>query len=140
MPNFALKDPAGRDVSSAQFRGKVLLLDFWATWFAPCKKEMPGYERSCRRHKDRGLVVLRISADSDAGVVAKFGKKLRVTYPLLINGMDVQCYGVQGLPTAMLVDRSGFVRKKVVGFEETEVFERVLRDILVVHVVHHSPR
>jgi cytochrome c biogenesis protein CcmG, thiol:disulfide interchange protein DsbE len=91
---------------------------------------MPGYERLYRRYKDRGLVVLGISADSDAGLVARFGKKLRITYPLLINGMNVQPYGVQGLPTTMLVDREGFVRKKVVGFEETQVFESALQGIL----------
>jgi peroxiredoxin len=130
MPDFDLKDSAGHDVSSAQFRGKVVLLDFWATWCGPCKKEMPGYERLYRRYKDRGLVVIGISADSDAGLVAKFGRQLGVTYPLLINGMDVQRYGVKGLPTTILVDRDGFVRKEVVGFEETEVFERALRDLL----------
>ena len=79
MPDFGLKDLAGREVSAAQFRGKVVLLDFWATWCGPCKKEMPGYERLYRRYKDRGLVVLGISADSDAGLVAKFGKELGVT-------------------------------------------------------------
>jgi peroxiredoxin len=130
MPDFDLRDPAGRKVSAAQFRGKVVLLDFWATWCAPCKKEMPGYEDLYRRYRDRGLVVIGISADSDPALVAKFRRRLRITYPLLINGMDVERYGVKGLPTTMLVDRNGFVRKKVVGFEETHVFESALRDIL----------
>ena len=130
MPDFVLKDTAGHEVSSKQFRGKVVLLDFWATWCVPCKQEMPGYEELYRRYRDRGLVVIGIAADSDARLVSKFGKRLKITYPLLINGMDVQKYGVEGIPTTILVDRKGFVRKKVVGFEYTQVFENALREIL----------
>ena len=130
MPAFHLRDTAGHEVSSTQFRGKVVLLDFWATWCAPCKREMPGYESLYRRYQDRGLMVIGIAADSDAASVAKFAKKLKITYPLLINGMDVQRYGVKGLPTTLLVDRSGFVRKKVVGFEYTKAFEDALRGFL----------
>ena len=97
MPEFDLKDTAGREVSSAQFMGKVVLLDFWATWCAPCKREMPGYENLYRRYKSRGLVVVGIAADSDPRVVSRLGRKLGITYPLLVNGMDVQRYGVEGV-------------------------------------------
>jgi peroxiredoxin len=130
MPDFDLKDTAGHEVPSTQFRGKVVLLDFWATWCVPCKQEMPGYEDLYRRYRDRGLVVIGIAADSDAKLVSRFGKKLKITYPLLINGMEVQKYGVEGIPTTILIDRKGFVRKKVVGFEYTQVFENALREIL----------
>jgi peroxiredoxin len=130
MPDFDLKDPAGHEFTSAQFRGKVLLLDFWGTWCAPCKQEIPGYERLYRRYKDRGFVVIGIAADSDPALVAEFAKKLKITYPLLINGMDVQKYGVEGLPETMLIDRNGVIRKKVVGFEYTEAFESALLELL----------
>ena len=125
-----MKDSTGREVSSTQCRGKVVLLDFWATWCAPCKQEMPGYETLYRRYKDRGLAVVGIAADSDPRLVSRFGKKLRISYPLLVNGMDVQRYGVEGLPTTILVDRNGLVTKKVVGFEYTAVIERDLRGII----------
>jgi len=130
MPEFSLKDTAGREVSSAQFHGKVVLLDFWATWCAPCKREMPGYEGLYRRYKDRGLEVVGIAADSDVGLVSRFGRKLGITYPLLVNGMDVQRYGVEGLPTTILVDSSGIIRQKVVGFEYTSAIEGDLKEIL----------
>ena len=130
MPPFDLKGTSGREVSSAQFRGKILLIDFWATWCGPCKKEMPGYENLYRRYKGKGLQVVGIAADSDPALVAKFGKKLGITYPLLINGMDVQRYGVLGLPTTILVDQHGAVRTKVVGFEYTAVFETALKGLL----------
>ena len=130
---FDLKDTAGHEVSSAQFKGKVVLLGFWATWCAPCKREMPGYETLYRRYKNRGLAVVGIAADSDPRVVAGSAEKLGITYPLLVNGMDVQRYGVEGLPTTMLVDSAGLVRKKVVGFEYTSVIEGDLREILQAH-------
>jgi peroxiredoxin len=130
MPHFKLKDTAGREFSLSDFRGKVLLVDFWGTWCAPCKTEMPGYERLYRKYKERGLVVIGIAADDDAAEVSRFGRKLGISYPLLINGMNVQQYGVEGLPTTILVDRNGLVRKKVVGFEYTQVFDEALRGIL----------
>lgn len=130
MTDFHLKDTRGQPVTLAQFRGKVLLVDFWATWCAPCKKEMPGYEALYRRYRSRGFAVAGIAADSDPVAVAKFGRKLGITYPLLINGMDVQRYGVQGLPTTILVDREGFIRQEVVGFEYTRVIEASVKQLL----------
>ena len=91
---------------------------------------MPGYESLYRRYKDRGFVVIGIAADSDPALVAEFAKKLKITYPLLINGMDVQKYGVEGLPETMLIDRNGVIRKRVVGFEYTEAFESALLELL----------
>ncbi len=130
LPDFTIKDTHGREVSIGAYRGKILLVDFWATWCGPCKKEMPGYEDLYRRYKKRGLMVIGVAADSDPIAVARFGKKLGITYPLLVNGMDVQKYGAPGLPTTMLVDRSGVVRKKIVGFEYTKVFESALIELL----------
>jgi thiol-disulfide isomerase/thioredoxin len=130
MPDFHLEDTRGQRVTLAQFRGKVLLVDFWATWCAPCRKEMPGYEALDRRYRARGFAVVGIAADSDRAAVAKFGRKLGITYPLLINGMNVQRYGVQGLPTTILVDREGFIRKEVVGFEYTRVIEGSVKQML----------
>lgn len=130
MPGFSLKDPTGRVISLGDFRGKVLLVDFWATWCAPCKKEMPGYEDLYRRYRSRGLMVVGIALDSDPKAVARFAKKLRVTYPVVINGMDVSRYGILGIPTTILVDPDGFIRKKVVGFEHEEAIEKALKEIL----------
>lgn len=140
MPDINIKDTRGHDVSLSPFRGKVLLIDFWATWCGPCKKEMPGYEDLYRRYKKRGLMVVGVAADSDPVAVGRFGKKLGVTYPLLVNGMDVQRYGILGLPTTILVDRNGFVRKKVVGFERKKIFEAALIGLLSENNgVAHSP-
>jgi len=95
VPDFSLPDTSGHTVALRQFQGKVILLDFWATWCSPCKKEMPGYEGLYRRYKSRGLAVVGIALDSSPAKVRRFAKKYRITYPLLINGINVDRYGVR---------------------------------------------
>jgi peroxiredoxin len=131
VPDFSLPDTSGRTVALRQFQGKVILLDFWATWCGPCKKEMPGYEDLYRRYKSRGLVVIGIALDSSPAQVRRFAKEYGITYPLLINGMNVDRYGVLGIPATILADRQGIVRKKVVGYEEGKFFEDALEELLV---------
>jgi peroxiredoxin len=92
---------------------------------------MPGYEDLYRRYRSRGLVVVGIALDSSPAQVRRFAKKYGITYPLLINGMNVDSYNVLGIPATILADRTGIVRKKVVGFEEGNVFEDVLKELLV---------
>src|SRR5580658_4692926 len=102
VPEFSLPDTSGHKVALRQFKDKVILLDFWATWCGPCKKEMPGYEELYRRYKSRGLVVVGIALDSSPAQVRAFAKKYGITYPLLINGMNVDRYNVLGIPTTIL--------------------------------------
>lgn len=132
MPDFRLRDVAGRDVSSEEFRGKVLLIDFWATWCPPCKVEMPGYQKLQNGYGERGLVVIGIALDSDPVEVTQFAKKLGIRYTLLLSTPEVQQQfgGILGLPTTLLVDRNGIIRKKVIGFEYTNAFEMALQDLL----------
>ncbi len=132
MPEFTLKDASGREVSSEEFRGKVLLVDFWATWCEPCKVEMPAFEDFQNRYRDRGVVVVGIALDADAAGVAEFGKKLGVNYTLLMSTPEVekQFGGILGIPTTFLVDRNRVIWRKVIGFERKEAFERALTDLL----------
>jgi len=132
MPEFTLRDASGREVSSAEFRGKVLLVDFWATWCEPCKVEMPAFEEFQNRYRDRGLVVIGIALDADAAGVAQFGKKLGVHYLLLMSTPEVerQFGGILGIPTTFLVDRNRVIRKKVIGFEHKEAFGKALTNLL----------
>ena len=132
MPEFMLRDVSGREASSEEFRGKVLLVDFWATWCEPCKVEMPAFEELQNRYRDRGLVVVGIALDTDAAGIAQFAKKLGVHYILLISTPEVerQFGGILGIPTTFLVDRNGVIRKKVIGFDHKEAFEKALTDLL----------
>ncbi len=132
MPEFHLRDLAGREVSSEQFRGKVLVVDFWATWCEPCKVEMPGFQQLQDRYAGRGLVVVGIALDADASDVARFANQLGVHYTLLLSTDEVekQFGGILGIPTTFVMDRHGVIRKKVIGFEYKEAFETTVKEIL----------
>src|SRR6266478_4276596 len=131
LPNFSVKDLQGREVSSADLRGKVVLIDFWATWCEPCKKEMPGYQKLLDRYGPLGFAVIGFKFDTmaDEEPPAQFARKIRVRYPLAIAADELKQRfgGIEGLPTTMLYDRQGILRKKVVGFEYTSVFESALK-------------
>jgi thiol-disulfide isomerase/thioredoxin len=134
LPDFSVEDLQGRKISSAQLRGKVVLIDFWATWCQPCKKEMPGYQKLADRYGPRGFVVVGFKLDimKDTEDPLVFAKKLRVRYPLAVATDDLKQKfgGIEGLPTTMIYDRQGILRKKVIGFEYTDAFEVDLKPLL----------
>jgi thiol-disulfide isomerase/thioredoxin len=134
LPDFAVKDLQGREISSADLRGKVVLIDFWATWCQPCKQEMPGYQKLVDRYGPRGFAVVGFKFDtmSDAEDPARFAKKIGVRYPLAVAADDLKQKfgGIEGLPTTMLYDRQGILRKKVIGFEYTDALETTLGPLL----------
>lgn len=102
----------------ADLRGKVVLLNFWATWCVPCRTEMPALEALYQRHKDAGLVVLAINLDtlSSAGLEA-FVKEVAMTFPIVLDPTwsTAKLYQVHGLPTTYLIDRAGDVVVREVG-------------------------
>ena len=118
-PNFKLKDPSGKAVELRQFRGKPVLLNFWATWCAPCKEEMPELEQLYRQYKDSGLVVLGVSIDDSSsakGVPAllKEGNPSvgSYTFPVALDEkQDVtRQYHLLGVPSSFFIDKDGVVR------------------------------
>ena len=134
LPEFSVKDLQGREVSSAELRGKVVLVDFWATWCQPCKKEMPGYQKLLNLYGARGFAVIGFKFDTmmDMEDPVQFAKKIGVHYPLGVAPEELKQKfgGIEGLPTTMLYDRQGILRKKVVGFEYTDVIESALKPLL----------
>ena len=134
LPDFSLKDLQGREVSSADLRGKVVLIDFWATWCNPCKKEMPGYQKLLNRYGKNGLAVIGFKFDTmmDMEDPILFAKKMGVRYPLAVAADDLKQKfgGIEGLPTTLLYDRQGILRKKIIGFEYTEALENDLKPLL----------
>ncbi|MGB2901756.1 MAG: TlpA disulfide reductase family protein [Candidatus Acidiferrum sp.] len=134
LPEFSMKDLQGREISSADLSGKVVLVDFWATWCQPCKKEMPGYQKLLDRYGSRGFTVIGFKFDTmmDMEDPVQFAKKIGVRYPLAVAPDDLKQKfgGIEGLPTTMLYDRQGILRKKVIGFEYTDAFESALKPLL----------
>jgi len=117
-PDFTLPRLSGGTIRLADFRGKVVLLNFWATWCVPCRMEMPALEALYQRHKDAGLAVLAINMDtlSTAGVEA-FVQEVMVTFPVALDPSwsIARGYRVLGLPTTYFIDRAGDVVVREVG-------------------------
>lgn len=120
-PTFTLKDLSGREVSLSDFRGKVVLLDFWATWCPPCLLSIPHLNALHRAYGERGFEILGINLDQgDPDNLSAFVEKMKITYPILIGTSEVtKQYGVNPIPTGFLVDREGHLRVRIIGFNET---------------------
>ena len=120
LPDFRLErvDAPG-SVASADFQGKVLLVNFWATWCPPCRQEIPSLIRLQDLFRDRGFVVLGLSVDQDGReVVARFIAKMKTNYPVALATSDVgRAFGfVLGIPTSFLVNRNGDMVKTYTGY------------------------
>ena len=117
-PNFRLRDLDGNLTSLSQFRGKVVLLNFWATWCGPCRVEMPAMEQLYRAFPRREFQILAVSTDvQGAAVTRPFQQKTGLTFPIL-HDTDMQIgltYGARSLPMTLMVDRQGVVRQKIFG-------------------------
>ena len=117
-PNFQLRDLEGRTVSLAQFRGKVVLLNFWATWCGPCRIEMPAMEQLYRSYPRKDFEILAVSTDAQGAAVTRpFQQEMGFTFPILHDAeyRVGLMYGARTLPMTFMVDRSGVVRQKVPG-------------------------
>jgi peroxiredoxin len=116
--DFTVPGLTGSPLRLGHFKGKVVFLNFWATWCPPCKEEMPSMERLYRRYKDKGFTILAVSIDAgDRAPVAAFVKKFGLTFPI---GLDPKLgvanqYAVRGLPATFLVDREGMVAAVAIG-------------------------
>lgn len=117
---FELRDLDARPVQLGEFRGRVVLLNFWATWCPPCREELPALEEVARSFADEGLTVLTVSVREPADTVRKFVQEMGLRLPVLLDadGDVGDRYGVLAIPTTVAVDRSGRIVGKIVGYRE----------------------
>ncbi len=124
-PDFKVKDLNGKEHTLAEYKGKVLFLNFWATWCPPCRAEVPDFVEAYKAFKDQGLEILGISVD-EGGVeaVKPFASKYKVNYPLAMVTEQIYLDYQPGayIPTTFLIDKSGRIRDKIVGQINKEAF------------------
>jgi thiol-disulfide isomerase/thioredoxin len=132
--NFTMKDIAGRDVTLAAFKGKVLLLDFWATWCGPCKVEIPHFIEFQEKYGGQGLQVVGISVDDTLDKLEPYAREMKMNYPVLqgLGHDDVQdAYGpILGIPVTVVISRDGKICATHTGLTGRDVFEREINALL----------
>jgi peroxiredoxin len=130
-PEIALKNLQGQEVKLSDLRGKIVLLNFWATWCKPCKEEMPAMQASYDKLRDQGFVVLAVNELEDTERVAEHVRTHNHTFPVVMDHDNrvANRYGVVGLPVSFLVDRQGIVREHIFGnlLTEQRITEMVQR-------------
>jgi thiol-disulfide isomerase/thioredoxin len=133
VPSWSLKDLSGKTIGSADLKGKVVILDFWATWCGPCHEEIPGFIALQKQYGDQGLAVVGASVDEGgASVVQKFATELGMNYPIGMADDKLQetFGGVDVLPMTIIIDRQGRIAKKYIGLTDKSEFETEIKSLL----------
>lgn len=132
-PDFNLKDANGQSVKLSDYKGKVVLLNFWATWCGPCKVEIPWFADFEQRYRDKGFAVVGIAMDDEGWEVVKpYADKTKINYRLVIgNDQLAELYGgVESLPTSFILDKEGRVAKAHVGLVSKSDYENEIKELL----------
>ncbi len=115
-PDFSATELEGKKVSLSDFRGKVVLLNFWATWCPACQQEIPELERIYDEYKDKGVVVIGAGSESSEQI-RQFKQRMAISYPLVkVDNKVFSTYQVRGIPTTYIIDKRGYIQHRQVGF------------------------
>ena len=132
--NFTLKDMRGKDVRLSDYKGKVILLDFWATWCGPCKIEIPWFVEFQNKYGAGGLQVIGVSVDDTVDTLRPYVRDLKMNYPVLLglNHEDIQnAYGpLWGIPVTAVISRDGKICVKHAGISSKETIEKEIKSLL----------
>ena len=132
-PALVLKDLSGRAIRLSEYQGKVVLLNFWATWCPPCRAEMPELVRMQREYGGRGLQVIGITYPPERRArVRQFARRLKVNYPIALGTQKTKTLfdGGQDLPLTVVIDRQGFIREVIRGILLPDEFEQKIKPLL----------
>ena len=132
-PDWRLSDVDGKSVKLSDFKGKVITLNFWATWCPPCRAEIPGFVALQRKYADKGFTVIGVSLDEQGpSVVKPFMGRLGMNYPVVMGDKKiVDAYGgITAIPTTFVIDRQGNIVNAYQGFTDQATFESVMGPVL----------
>lgn len=125
-PDFTVKDLKGREISLSNYSGKVVFLNFWATWCGPCKAEIPGFIEAYKQYKDKGMEVIGISVDRiSPKSVLKFAEKYKINYPVIMSTDKIQKDYEPGpyVPITIIIDKEGKIRHRHIGYMDKETLK-----------------
>jgi len=131
-PEISLTDIAGKRLDLADYKGKVVVLDFWATWCGPCRAEIPGFVVMQEKYASQGFSLIGISMDDDSAPVVDFYKEFRMNYPVAVGNQRIgELYGgILGLPTTFLIGRDGRIYAKHTGGINPAIIEEEVQQLL----------
>jgi peroxiredoxin len=131
-PDFSLHDLTGQRLDLSSYRGKVVLLDFWATWCDPCRDEIPHFVDLQNKYGSQGLQIIGVSMDDGPEPVRDFYQRFKMNYPVVMgNAKTGELYGgILGLPIAFLIGRDGRISAKHIGATDISVFEKEIKNAL----------
>ena len=125
-PDFVVKDLKGREISLSNYSGKVVFLNFWATWCGPCKAEIPDFIEAYKQYKDKGMEIIGISVDRiSPNSVLKFVEEYKINYPVAMSTDKIQKDYEPGpyIPTTIIIDQEGKIRHKHIGYMSKKAFK-----------------
>ncbi len=132
--NFTLKSSSGENIRLSEYRGQVVLINFWASWCGPCRQEMPELDTLHQRYQELGFTVFGVNVEQDRAEADKVLRDIPVTFPILFDDQNhvSDLYGVDAMPVTVLVDRSGTIRYMHRGYKPgyEDIYEQQLRTLV----------
>ncbi len=131
--DFTLPKLDGTNLSLKDLKGKVVILDFWATWCPPCRKMIPELQNLYNKYKDQGLEVVGLSLDEGTpDNVKSFVENTKITYPIVLGNREVsKAYGqINAIPTTFIIDKNGVIRDKHIGYQGEQEMEEIIKPLL----------
>ncbi|MFZ0388889.1 MAG: TlpA disulfide reductase family protein [Calditrichia bacterium] len=132
-PDFTLRNSSGKEIRLSDYKGKVVILDFWATWCGPCRMEIPSFVEMRENYNDKGLEIIGVSLDRDGWqAVNPFVQQYKINYPIVLGTQQIVADygGINAIPTTFIINKNGEIVDKVIGYKPKSYFENTIQKLL----------